>query len=213
MMKKISVSLFAFMLCAACFAKDLVASDFIIVKKKGAITLSERWITGTRNEPVRELKAEFLVKSNIEEVISLLKNQSAGIKWNKNASIYKIANSANNNEWINYIKYDMPPMFSDQECCLLYKAPITFPPYQNVFVINFESATCSSFPVKPAVKRITGVMGQWKIEKQENNFLKITYIISSDRSSTIPRFISDPIVHNSLFTTMESFKNLLEDKA
>ena len=212
-MKKVSISIFAFMLCAACFAKDLVASDFIIVKKKGAITLSERWITGARNESVRELKAEFLVKSNIDEVISLLKNQSAGIKWNKNASIYKIANSANSNEWINYIKYDMPAMFNDQECCLLYRAPMTSSPYQNAFVINFESAICSSFPAKSEVKRITGVNGQWKIEKQENSFLKITYIISSDKSNNIPRFISDPIVHNSLFTTMESFKNLLEDKA
>src|SRR5665213_1118791 len=213
MMKKVSITIFAFMLCAVCPAKDVMASDFKIVKKKGAITLYERWITGAKNETVRELKAEFLVKSNIEDVISLLKNQSVGIKWNKNASLYKIANSVNTNEWINYIKYAMPAMFDDQECCLLYKAPVSSSSNQNAYIINFESAISSFFPANSDVKRITGVNGQWKLEMQANHFLKITYIISSDRSSNMPRFISDPIVHNSLFTTMESFKNLLEDKA
>lgn len=198
------------MLCATCLAKNLMASDFKIVKKQGAITLYERWINGTKNEPVRELKAEFLVKSNVENVISLLKNQSAGIKWNKNASLYKIANTLNDNEWINYIKYNMPAMFDDQECCLLYKMSDSFSTNQNIYTINFESVSSSFFPAKSEVKRITGVNGQWKLEKQANHFLKITYIISSDRSTNIPRFISDPIVHNNLFKTMENFKTLLE---
>jgi hypothetical protein len=209
-MKKLSITIFAFILCSICFAKNMMASDFKIVKKQGAITLFERWITGTKDEPVRELKAEFLVESDIESVIRLLKNQATGIEWNKNASLYKIANTLNRNQWINYIKYNMPAMFDDQECCLLYKMTDSFSSDKDRCLINFESTTCPMFPLNLDVKRITGISGQWKLEAQQNHLLKVTYLISSDRNSKIPRFISDPIVHNNLFNTMENFKNLLE---
>lgn len=209
-MKKISISIFVMMLSPVFFAQHVVASDFKIVKKQGAITLYERWIIGTKREPVRELKAEFLVASNIEKVISLLKNQHEGTKWNNNASLYKIANTLNANQWINYIKYNMPAMFDDQECCLLYKITDPFSGDRDVCVINFESTACPLFPPNSIVKRITGVSGQWKLEQQNNHLLKVTYIISSDRNTKIPRFISDPIVHNNLFNTMGDFKNILE---
>lgn len=209
-MKRMSISVFALMLFSIFIVQQVIASDFKIIKKQGAITLYERWITGTTREPVRELKAEFLVESDIESVISLLKNQPAGITWNKNASLYKIANTLNATQWINYIKYNMPAMFDDQECCLLYKMPPSFSVNQEVCVINFESTACQLFPLNADVKRITGINGQWRLEQQQNHLLKITYIISSDRNTNIPRFISDPIVHNNLFNTMGNFKNILE---
>lgn len=209
-MKKLPITLFAFILCTVCFAKDIILPDFKIVKKQGDITLYERWIKRGDTEPVRELKAEFLVECDVENVISLLKDQPAGIKWNKNASLYKIANTPKNNEWINYIKYNMPAIFDDQECCLLYKMPDSYSINENACVINFESTTSSLFPPQSAIKRITGVSGQWKMEQQANHFLKITYRISSDKSANIPRFISDPIVHSNLIKTMLNFKTMLE---
>ena len=208
-MKKTAISIFAILVWSVCFANNTRTPEFKIVKKQGAITLFERWITGTKNEPVRELKAEFLVKSDIESVIGLLKNQSSGIQWNKNASLYKIANSVNSNQWINYIKYNMPAMFDDQECCVLYQVD-SYSSNKDKCIINFQSTACPAFPPKADLKRITGINGQWKLELQQNHVLKVTYLISSDRNSKIPRFLSDPIVQNNLFATMENFKNLLE---
>ena len=209
-MKNISIRFFALFLCYLFFVQNIFASDFKIVKKQGDIILYERWIRGSKGEPVRELKAEFFVKSNTENVISLLKNQPEGTKWNRNASIYKIANVLHNDQWINYIKYDMPAIMDDQECCLLYQLPSSFSQQQNVCVINFESALSPLFPVSSDITRITGVKGQWILEQLSNKNMKVTYIISSDKSSNIPRFISDPIVHTNLFKTITNFKILLE---
>ena len=209
-MKKISVNVAALLLCHLLFAQNTLASEFKIVKKQGDIVLYERWIAGSKGESVRELKAEFFVKSITESVIDLLKNQPEGTKWNMNTSLYKIANTRNDDQWINYIKYDMPAIMDDQECCLLYKVTSSFSDQQNVCVINFESTISPLFPVNPDVKRITGVRGQWILQPQPNRSLKITYLITSDKSSNMPRFISDPIVHGNLFKTIENFKDLLE---
>lgn len=209
-MKNISIHVFALLLGHLFFVQNIFASDFKIVKKQGDIVLYERWITDTKGESVRELKAEFFVKSNTKNVIDLLKNQPEGTKWNRNASVYKITNALNEDQWINYIKYDMPAIMDDQECCLLYQLPSSFLQQQNVCVINFESTLSPLFPVSSGVTRITGVRGQWILEQLSNENMKVTYIISSDKSSNIPRFISDPIVHSNLFKTITNFKTLLE---
>jgi hypothetical protein len=209
-MKNISIHVFALLLCHLFFVQNIFASDFKVVKKQGDIVLYERWITGDKGESVRELKAEFFVKSNTENVIALLKNQPEGTKCNRNASAYKIANTFNDAQWINYIKYDMPAIMDDQECCLLYQLPSSFSQQQNVHIISFESTLSPLFPVSSDVTRITGVRGQWILEQLSNENMKVTYIISSDKSSNIPRFISDPIIHNNLFKTMTNFKTLLE---
>jgi hypothetical protein len=104
----------------------------------------------------------------------------------------------------------MPAIMDDQECCLLYQLPSSFSQQQNMYVINFESTLSPLFPVSSDVTRITGVKGQWILEQLSNGNMKVTYIISSDKSSNIPRFISDPIVHNNLFKTITNFKTLLE---
>jgi hypothetical protein len=208
-MKKAIISFTAFLFSAILFANPILISDFKIVKKEGGITLYERWITGSKHEPVRELKAEFMVKSKMENVVTLLKNQNLGTKWNQNAQSYKIVESANSGEWINYIRYDMPVFFDDQDCCLHYKAPDASTVNKQIIVIPFQSIRSNLFPDEEGVKRINGVKGEWKIE-QQNDGLKIIYIISSDRSKSVPRFISDPIVHQNLFKSMTSFKSLLE---
>ncbi len=40
--------------------------------------------------------------------------------------------------------------------------------------------------------------------------VKVTYLITTDRSREIPRWVSDPIVHNNLIKTMSKFKTLAE---
>lgn len=209
-MKTITFNIFTFLLCLLFSAQNISASDFKIVKKQDGIILYERWITGINSEPVRELKAEFTVKSNTQNIIHLLKNQSEGTNWNPNASAYKIANTIHEGQWINYIRYKMPAFMDDQECCLLYQLPSNFSEQQNVCVINFKSTLCPSFPANPNVKRITGIKGQWILEQQPHENMKVTYIITSDKSSNIPRFISDPIVHSNLFKTITNFRTLLE---
>lgn len=209
MMKKISINVAALLLCQFLFAQNTIASEFKIVKKQGDIVLYERWIIGSKGESVRELKAEFPLKGNTEDVIGLLKNQKEGTKWNMNTLLYKIANTRSEDVWINYIKYDMPGFMDDQECCLLYTVA-SFSGEQKMSVVSFESTLSPLFPVNPDVKRITGIRGQWILQPQSNKSLKVTYLITSDKSSNIPRFISDPIIRGNLLKTIESFRKLLE---
>lgn len=187
------------------------AADFKLVQSQQNIALYERWIQHNGNN-VRELKAEFTVKTNgTPQVIQLLKDAGKGNVWNPNASAYKIR-LLQNTSWLTYIRYKTPFPMDDQDCCLKYfyaDADASKPMY----AINFESMASNNFPLQKNVTRITGIKGKWLIENKGNGTTKITYQIVSDKSASIPRWVSDPIIHNNLFTTISSFKKLLEARS
>ncbi|HVI44918.1 MAG TPA: START domain-containing protein [Chitinophaga sp.] len=182
---------------------------FRLVKQDGAISLYERWIAAAGGEKVREIKAVFMVHTTPTAVADLLRNQARGTQWNINASTYRIIPLPDHNHWITYIQYDIPWPVDDQDCCLSYH----FEERQGnagASVIAFESTTHSQFPVSSKITRITGTRGKWVLEEQQNGNVGITYLVTTDRNRKIPRWVSDPIIHDNLFKTMRKFKNILE---
>ncbi len=203
------VTLLAFILLSASFCK---ASDFELVKAGQNIALYERWVKHN-GHTVRELKADFMVKAaSAEAVVALLKNPAKGPRWNTNASNYKIAYTSNETVWLTYVRYKIPWPMDDQDCSLKYsfnKSDLNNP----VCNIYFEGIYTESFPVIKNVTRITGTKGKWVFEKAKDGNAKITYQIVTDKSASVPRWVSDPIIHDNLFKTITEFRKLLEQSS
>jgi hypothetical protein len=97
----------------------------------------------------------------------------------------------------------------DQDCSLKYsfnKSDLNSP----VCNIYFEGFNTEKFPVEKNVTRITGTKGKWMVEKAKQGNLRITYQIVTDKSVSVPRWVSDPIIHDNLFKTIIEFRKLLE---
>ncbi|MCW3467188.1 START domain-containing protein [Chitinophaga nivalis] len=185
---------------------------FRLVKKDAIISLYERWIPAASGEQVREIKAVFSVKADVDGVTRLLTNQRQGTVWNTNAKEYQVLQWENTDNWITYTKYGIPWPFGDQDCCLLYHL-YKQPQHTRAGEITFESTLHNRFPVSGSITRITGTRGKWLMEDEGNGAMRITYIISTNRSKKIPRWVSDPIVRNNLFATMTTFRNILEKQS
>ena len=150
----------------------------------------------------------YHARTSINEIVALLKNEEAGRKWNDRAESYHVINKGEG-YWINYIKHDVPFPLDDQDWCVQYYQP----GYQRsgYTELYFESINDNRFPLAKSTKRITGVKGRWILEDSSNGNVRITYIISTNRDSSVPRWIADPIIHNTMLETMSNFKNLLEN--
>lgn len=177
--------------------------DYKIVKQDKVVTLYERWIPIGNDEKVRELKANFDVRSTSVKLMALLQNQQQGTRWTPHAKEYKVSATAKPNQWINYVKYSMPWPFDDQDCCLLFS-------YDNPNQISFASTFSDIYPLKKNISRINNANGKWLMQDKGNGILNITYTISTAKSKKVPAWISDPIVRNNMVETMKSFKKTLE---
>ncbi|WP_160716773.1 sterol desaturase family protein [Chitinophaga solisilvae] len=188
-------------------AHQLSDGSYKLVKQEKNIALYERWIAASGMESVREVKAVFTVKSDVRSVTQLLRSQEQGTNWNAHVKMYRVLLSSDSNQWTTYLKYKIPWPFGDQDCCLLYR----FNPHtagERHGEITFESTSSSLFPVTADVSRITGTRGRWLMEDTGGS-MKITYTITTNRSK-VPRWVSDPIVRNNLFSTMDDFRSILE---
>lgn len=187
-------------------AARLHAEGFTLVGQEKQISLFERWISSSRNMTVRELKAVFVVHSDIPTIVKLLQDGRRSARWNVNASEFKILKTEADNHWISYTRYDIPWPLDDQDCCLSYQLSGNF----NRTVIDFQSTSSPYFPVTEDIERITGVKGKWILQKQEDNTVKVIYLITTDKSKKVPRWISDKIIHSNLYNSMAAFKAIAE---
>lgn len=184
------------------------AEDYKLVKKEGLLSLYEKWVTAMNGEKAREIKAVFYAHAKPADAVALLKDQSKALEWNPNAGEYKVVVSANPNSWLNYVIYDIPWPVGDQDLCLQYSMKQS----GTVTEVVFQGTDHKSFPVKSGVGRISGTKGKWVFEQQTNGLMKITYTISTNRNSKLPKFITDPIIHDNMMESMVLFTSLLENK-
>lgn len=184
------------------FAAKPAGNEFKLVKQGENVFLYERWIDAGEGDKVREIKAVFLVHADAANIIKVLKDQAMGKEWNVNAKHYRVMPTTDANSWISYIQYDIPWPFDDQDCCLAFHC--------NGNEVSFESTTHSAFPAISNMTRISGTRGKWVLENTHSGNVRVTYLVTTDRSKKIPRWVSDPIVHSNLIKTMAKFKQLAE---
>ncbi|MBO9632330.1 MAG: hypothetical protein J7578_04385 [Chitinophagaceae bacterium] len=198
------------LLVQSLFAGAIGEGEYKLVKKDEVVSLYERWVPGAEGGQVREIKAVFEVRSDLEGMISLLTDQARGKEWNVNAQLYNVLHTGGRTNWITYTRYSIPWPLGDQDCCLAYSVRKDSGNLR-IGIISFESVLHNQFPVSPEVTRITGTKGKWQLEDAGNGRMKVSYFVSTNRSK-IPRWISDPIVRNNLFSTMSSFRSILEKR-
>ena len=179
---------------------------FSLVKSAEGVMLYERWITRANQSAVREVKAVFTAVAHPHQVIRLLKDGPRGKQWNSNALEYKVEHTTSPHAWSTYIRYDLPWPMDDQDGWLLYHCEMQ----QGLpMVVHFSSAPPGQHPVYDNITRVHGTRGRWEIEPA-GDAIRVTYIVSTERSSTIPRWMSDPLVQQHLVKTMQKFKAQLE---
>jgi hypothetical protein len=184
---------------------------FVLLKKENRICIYERWVTFPKSKPAikaREVKGEFVVNSSIYQALALVKNETKIKIWQTHVSEFKVFLQTDTTWWYEYSYHDIPWPVSDQDHFLIYK--LTVLPDKNLFV-SFESKTNNLLaPVRDDADRMA-LSGSWLFEKLADHKTKVTYRIISMPSS-IPKFITDPVIRRNMMNTIESYVAILEQK-
>lgn len=197
-------------LTPAAIAGSPDTDNFKLIKKNETLTLYERWIPATGGGTVRQLKAVFQVRSGVRDIIALLRNPALVSRWNAGVMSSAIYASPGGTGWLYYVSYDIPWPFNDQDCLLRYQV---LELGNDAATIAFHSVESNRFPVSQSFDRITHVRGQWLVTPLGEGLLQVTYLITTDRSKQIPRWVSDPVIHRHIFQTLTEFKRLVERRS
>ena len=179
--------------------------NFVLVKEEHGIALYERWYNVKPDQQAREIKATFRVKAEADDAAGLIKDESRGKQWNKKTAEYKVV-PENENIWLAYILYDLPWPVSNQDCVLRYSRDFA----GDSVVIKFKETDHPDFPVNKRVQRIPAISGKW-VFNEDVSGISVEYYITTTPSSTLPSWITDPVIRSNLIETLQAFRSLLED--
>ncbi len=184
--------------------------QFKVVKTEKEVILSERWTTLQNGNPGREVKAEFVVKSDLASIISLIRDEERTKIWYKNLSDCKIVDEKENN-WVSYYQYSIPWPLSNQDCVLYHEFELLDTENsKRGMVIHFKSFEHKNLPRLPGIKRIDEIYGKWEAEELNEGVYQMRYYITTTPSSSMPKWITDPIIRGNLISTMSNFRIQLE---
>jgi hypothetical protein len=180
-------------------------SGFTLVQKREGIALYERWFPFDSTINAREIKIVFEARSSMGSAINLLRDESSSNKWNPNISKFRVMKEGTN-QWISYIRYDLPWPVADHDCVLRYFLDMQS---ESKSLVSFESGSHRSFPAVSGTSRLADIKGTWQFAQQKES-IHIEYSVTTKPSSTLPRWMTDPIVRNNLLDMMVKFRNVLE---
>src|SRR5690606_27329191 len=203
---------FIFVLIALCLlfiSTDIPAmpsdtASFTLVRQNSGIALYERWYPIGSGQQAREIKAIFRVAAQPAAAAALIKDESKGKQWNKNTLSYEVI-PENHNMWFGYIQYDLPWPLSDQDCVLQYNQNYS----GDTLKIVFAGSRHPAFPERKRIQRIPEISGRW-IFRQVDSGIIVEYYITTTPSTTLPAWVTDPIIRNNLIETLQVFRDILE---
>lgn len=183
---------------------------FVLVKKDGAVSIYERWITYPASNPpikAREVKGEFFFNNTIFAGLRLIQDETRIKAWQSHVSEFKVYPQRDSSTWLEYSYHDIPWPVSDQDHFLEYKVVEAVP--SRKLVITFQSRVNGTLaPVRDGVTRMQ-LSGSWTLEQVTPKQVKVTYRILS-KPIGIPKFLTDPIIRSNIMTTIEEYVALLE---
>ena len=173
--------------------------EFKFIKERDGISLYERWFEVKPGLKVRELKAQFTVDAGTVANINVIKDESRAPNWMQSLDVFELLENQGTT-WKTYVRYNIPWPMDDQDLVLSYLQTNV----EEGVLVAFQSDSDASHPVQNGVTRVEGVRGSWLFEPTGSK-TRVTYKISTRNKSSLPRWITDPIVQDNLFDTMNSF--------
>ena len=173
------------------------------------MSLYERWIPlfSDPSVTVRELKTEFYYNNTTEAGLRLLRDEHKAPDWKGHVEEFRIFPMSDPRRWIEYTYHDIPWPVSDQDHLTEFTIQ-EIPPHQLRVVFNsIENEKLA--PVRDGVTRIK-LRGSWLFERQGSR-VKVVYRVTSIPVG-IPRAFTDPVVRNSMVTSIQRFISLVEQQ-
>jgi hypothetical protein len=166
--------------------------------------LYERWYSTADGDHARELRARFFVKADPVDAVALIRDERKGTGWNSGTKKYRIV-SCDSTAWLCHIEYDCPWPVSNQDCVLLFSERLE----NRCVEVAFKGVNHPAFPARRNIQRIADISGKWVFRPTETG-ISVEYFITTKPSSTLPAWVTDPIIRSNLIATLTSFRTILE---
>jgi hypothetical protein len=192
-----------FILSTLCFLKSVNSQDWELKKNKNGIKIFTRALDSTK---INEYKAVLLTRTSAEKALKVITDGDNLWKWNHKTSESKLIKKLSDNEYIFWMKNDLPWPIKNRD-------NISYVKIEKVpkgYWIDILPGPSNSVPKQDDTIRVTNFKGYWSIiEKGEQ--VQITHQLYGDPEGSLPPWLLNSVLTSAPFHSFSDLKELLEN--
>lgn len=169
----------------------------------------QRWLTIDNNRDIRQRKCQMIVRSQLKEVIALIRDHRRAPEWMCMVEEVSILAEEDENLWYTLARYHMPWPFRDK--LLATRLEIIKFHHSNLIRIDIQSDITKARNTEN-VNDFGYYEGSWTILSITDKLSYVEFTAYSTSLPLFPRWIQDPIVDKAFLNTMESFFDLADSR-
>lgn len=180
-------------------------SEWELSKEKDGIQIYTRWRPVEDDREAREMRGEMVVEAPISNIVHLIKDDEKATQWINRVKVFENVRVVDDFTWYSYSEMAIPWPMDNQDMVTKNELKI----YKNGKVEIVLSGASEEVPVKDGIRRIEHFEGGWKLEPINEKQVKVTYSMFNNSKPVIPRFITDPLVLSSFWSTLDEMRKIL----
>jgi hypothetical protein len=184
------------------------SANFTLVRSDENISIYTRWIPATETRLTRQIKAEFIIDSPADKIVSVLRDEKSYLLWMKSTKSYYRLKTVNDNQWFAYIQFSIPWPLNNQDCILKYEVHESLEALRTEIYLVGEPDFLKTYE---GVERISHMEGSWIITQIDSGKSRVEYYMYSKQAPKFPTWITDPIIQKNLLKTMNAFRDLVNN--
>jgi hypothetical protein len=169
----------------------------------------QRWLTIDNNRDIRQRKCQMIVRSQLKEVITLIRDHRRAPDWMCMLDEVSILAEEDENIWYTLARYHMPWPFRDK--LLATRLELLAFHQSNLVRIDIQS-DISKVRNSENVNDFGHYEGSWTILSITEELSYVEFTAYSTSLPLFPRWIQDPIVDKTFLNTMENFFDLADSR-
>ncbi|PWJ40033.1 hypothetical protein BC781_10596 [Sediminitomix flava] len=174
-------------------------SDWVLKKEGDGVNIYRRYLDSLK---VYEYKGEFEVKSSLERILKFLKDDESNLSCLNRALKFRAFEiDETQQSWKTYTLIDIPWPFNDKE--LVTKNNLYFTP--SLALISMTSVD----KIEGNENRITGVKGEWRIEKSTGSDWTISYQVYTSQKGVLPEWFLSPFIVSQYHEFLKCISSLM----
>jgi len=184
------------------------SANFTLVRRDENISIYTRWIPATETRLTRQIKAEFIIDSPADKIVSVLRDEKSYLLWMKSTKTYYRLKTVNDNQWFAYIQFSIPWPLNNQDCILKYEVHESLEALRTEIYLVGEPDFLKTYE---GVERISHMEGSWIITQIDSGKSRVEYYMYSKQAPKFPTWITDPLIQKNLLKTMNAFRDLVNN--
>ena len=186
------------------FVQAAVKSQWTKPKMRDSIAIDYRKLELGEDLVTRQIRVSCkLTNTCLDSIMSAVQNQKKVVCWNESISEATMLLDSSES-WITHHLFDIPYPFPKLDLVSKYQMHTK----QGTHCVNSVSVP-DYIPEVPDVRREIYSYSQWTITPDGKNQFDVTFSVITLASSSIPRFLKDPIVQNTLFNSFENLSMMV----